>query len=216
MNPFQQPRTLVARRLYFIAALVVLASSADARTWKEAGSDRTLEGDYVRTEGQNIVIARPNGTTVKFPLSRLSEEDAKFVNEKNAAAAAPAAAVFKWETDFEHAKKRAKEEKKPMLLDFTGSDWCGWCVRLKKEVLATPEFEKYAKENLVLVEVDFPRNTPLPKEEKEQNDKLSQAYQINGFPTIVLLNSRGREVARTGYQEGGPEKYIEHLKTLLK
>jgi thioredoxin-related protein len=202
--------------LFSVAMLVFLAIPAAARTWKEVGSDRTLEGEYVRTEGETIVIVRPNGTSLKFAIDRLSEEDKKFVNEQNAAKAAPPAAVFKWETDFELAKKRAKTEKKAMLLDFTGSDWCGWCIRLKKEVFITPEFEKYAKDKLVLVEVDFPRKTQLPKEEKEQNDKLSQEYKIGGYPTIILLNSRGREVARTGYQEGGPDKYIEHLKELLK
>ena len=124
--------------------------------------------------------------------------------------------MFKWETDFEVAKKRAKAEKKPMLLDFTGSDWCGWCIQLKKEVFSTPEFAKYAKDNLVLVEVDFPQTKKLPKEEAEQNEKLQQEYKIEGYPTIILLNADGKKVASTGYQKGGPQKYIEHLKGLLK
>ena len=194
---------------------VLLAGAADARTWKEAGSDRTIVGEYLRTEGENVVITRATGATVKVPLSRLSDDDQKFAAEQTAAKAAPVG-VFKWETDFEVAKKRAKAEKKPMLLDFTGSDWCGWCIRLKKEVFSTPEFEKYAKDNLVLVEVDFPQSKQLPKEEVEQNAKLQQEYKIEGYPTIILLNADGKKVASTGYQEGGPEKYIEHLKGLLK
>lgn len=202
--------------LFAIASLVLLLAPAEARIWKESGTDRTLEGDYVRTEGGTIVIVRPNGTSLKFAISRLSEEDAKFVADQEAAKAAPPPAIFKWETDFEVAKKRAKEEKKAMLLDFTGSDWCGWCVRLKKEVFATPEFKKYATAKLVLVELDYPRQKPLPKDEKEQNAKLAQEYKINGYPTIILLNSKAREVARTGYQDGGPDKYVEHLKELLK
>jgi thioredoxin-related protein len=116
----------------------------------------------------------------------------------------------------EVAKKRASAEKKPMLLDFTGSDWCGWCIKLKKEVFDTPEFQQYAKEKLILVEVDFPRSKQLPKKEKEQNEQLSKEYQVRGFPTIILLSSKGTKVAQTGYQEGGPGKYIEHLKGLLK
>jgi thioredoxin-related protein len=207
------PKSIV---LFCLATLVLFAGRADARIWKEAGTDRTLEGDYVRTEGDNIVIARPNGTAVKFAIARLSEEDAQFVNDQNAAKAVPPAAVFKWETDFAAAKKRAKAEKKAMLLDFTGSDWCGWCMRLQKEVFATPEFKKYAKTQLVLVEVDFPRNKPLPRKEKEQNDKLGEEYHVQGYPTIILLNSDGGEVARTGYKEGGPENYIAHLKELLQ
>ncbi|MEI6674235.1 MAG: thioredoxin family protein [Verrucomicrobiota bacterium] len=193
----------------------LLAVAADARTWKEAGSDRAIVGEYVRTEGENVVITRSTGITAKIPLSRLSEDDQKFAVEQAAAKAAPVG-VFKWETDFEVAKKRAKDEKKPMLLDFTGSDWCGWCIRLKKEVFSTPEFEKYAKDNLVLVEVDFPRTKKLPKKEAEQNAKLQQEYKIQGYPSIILLNSDGKRVANTGYLAGGAEKYIEHLKGLLK
>jgi thioredoxin-related protein len=202
--------------LFSLVALVLCSGLAGARTWKEAGSDRSFEGDYVRTEGENAVILRPNGTSVKVPLSRLSDEDKKFIEEAAASKAAPAAGTFKWETDFAAAKKRAKDENKPMLLDFTGSDWCGWCIRLKKEVFDTPEFEAYAKDNLVLVEVDLPQKKKLPAKEQKQNEKLVEEYKVQGFPTIVLLNSKGREVNRTGYQEGGPVKYIEHLKGLLK
>jgi thioredoxin-related protein len=204
-------------RFFSLAAFAILSIPADARTWKEAGGDRTIEGDYARTEDDKIVITRPNGAVVKIPLARLSDEDKKFVSDQAAAAAPPAVVnEFKWETDFAAAKKRAKDEKKPMLLDFTGSDWCGWCIKLKKEVFDTPEFKEYAKDNLIMVELDFPKRKELPKEEKEQNDKLGEEYKITGYPTVVLLNPRGREVARTGYQEGGPEEYIKHLKKLLK
>ena len=67
-----------------------------------------------------------------------------------------------------------------------------------------------------MVELDFPKKTPLEEKLKEQNEKLQEEYKIQGFPTIILLNSKGREVARTGYQEGGPDKYVEHVKGLLK
>jgi len=202
--------------LLSVAALAILAVSAGARTWKEAGSDRVIEGDYNRTEDGKAVIIRPNGTSVKVPLSRLSDEDQKVIADLAAAKTATATNVYKWETDIDVAKKRAKDEKKPMLLDFTGSDWCGWCMKLKKEVFDTPEFQQYAKGKLVLVEVDFPHSKKLPKEEKEQNEKLAKEYNVSGFPTIILLNSKGTKVAQTGYQDGGPEKYVEHLKGLLK
>ena len=203
-------------RFLSFAALVVLAVPAGGRTWKEAGSDRSVEGDYNRTEEGKAVIIRPNGTSVKVPLTRLSDEDQKFIADQEAAKTAAATNVYKWETDMDVAKTRAKDEKKPMLLDFTGSDWCGWCMKLKKEVFDTPEFQKYAKEKLVLVEVDFPHGKQLPKEEKEQNEKLAQEYKVGGFPTIILLSSKGTKVGQTGYLDGGPEKYIEHLKGILK
>ncbi|WP_052572735.1 thioredoxin family protein [Haloferula sp. BvORR071] len=197
---------------------IVLPTTLQARAWKEAGSERTLEGDFLKVEGGQVIIRKAGGTTVKIALSKLSDEDQKFV----AGQAAPkedAAAdkdVFKWETDLELAKKRAKEEKKDILLDFTGSDWCGWCIKLKKEVFDQASFQEYAKKNLIMVELDYPRKKELPAKEKEQNEKAQKEYQIEGFPTIILLNSKGREVARTGYQEGGPDKYVEHVKGLLK
>jgi protein disulfide-isomerase len=200
------------------AVSLLLPSALQARTWKEAGSDRGLEGDYVKTEGDQVVIMRANGTTVKVALEKLSDDDKKFVAEK-AAPAKDAKAdtdVFKWETDMDVAKKRAREEKKDMVLDFTGSDWCSWCHKLSGEVFDTPEFQDYAAKHLIMVEVDFPHQKELPAKEKEQNDKLQQEYKIEGFPTIILLNSKGRQVGKMGYQEGGPAKYIEDLKKALK
>ena len=199
-----------------VAVFVVLAVSAGARTWKEAGSDRVIEGDYNRTEDGKAVIIRPNGTSVKVPLAKLSEEDQKFIADQAAAKVAATSSVFKWETNMEVAKKRAKDENKPMLLDFTGSDWCGWCMKLKKEVFDTAEFKRYAKDHLVLVEVDFPHTKQLPKKEKEQNSQLAREYHVGGYPTIILLNSKGEKVGQTSYHEGGPDKYVEHLKGLLK
>jgi len=199
-----------------LVSCVILAIPADARTWKEAGSDRTVEGNYVKTEGENVVITRANGTSIKIPLSRLSDEDKQFVSDQEAAKAPPPVVnEFKWETDFALAKKRAKDEKKQMLLDFTGSDWCGWCMKLKKEVFDTEEFKNYAKDHLIMVEVDFPKHKELPAEEKKQNEKLSDEYKIEGFPTVILLSSSGHYVNRTGYEDGGPESYIKHLKELL-
>lgn len=206
-------------QLRIFAALLLAVLPANARSWKEAGSDRRFDGDYLRTENGSAVISRLNGSTVKVPLDRLCEEDRKFIAEQDASktTAAPGAKdVFKWETDFELAKKRAKEENKSILIDFTGSDWCGWCIRLNKEVFSTPEFQEYAAKHLIMVELDFPRKKELPAKLKEQNEKLQEEYKIDGFPSVILLNSRGKEVARTGYQEGGPAKYIEHVKELLK
>lgn len=206
-----------------IHTLIILALAvgpSTARIWKEAGSDRTLEGEYLGVEDDKVLIKKSNGSEVKVPLTRLSDDDKKFVEEAQAAAKAAAeeeaAKAFKWETDFEAAKDRAKAEGKPMLVDFTGSDWCGWCVRLKKEVFDHQEFKDYAAENLVLVELDFPRRKEQSDEEKAQNKALAEKYEVRGFPTILLLSDKGKEVARTGYKEGGPEPYIEHLKELLK
>ena len=120
-----------------------------------------------------------------------------------------------WLTDFEAAKKAASEREVPILVDFTGSDWCGWCIRLKDEVFSKDTFIAYAKENLVLLMLDFPMRTELPEALKEQNETLRERYRIRGFPTILLLDAEGEELARTGYRRGGPEAYVEHLQELL-
>ena len=200
------------------AVSIMLPASVGAKTWKEAGSDRSLEGEYLKTDGDNVVVTRPNGTTVKIPLTKLTDEDKQFVAAQATTAKpeAGAADVFKWETDLEIAKKRAKDEHKTILADFTGSDWCGWCIKLKKEVFDQPEFQDYAKKHLVMLELDFPRKKELPPKEKEQNQKLSEEFKIDGFPSVLLLNARGKEISRTDYQAGGPAKYVEHLKELLK
>ena len=120
-----------------------------------------------------------------------------------------------WELNFEQAQARAKAENKPMLLDFTGSDWCGWCIRLDKEVFSQPEFKAYAAESLVLVELDFPRGKEQSAEIKAQNKALAKKYSIRGYPTIVLLTAEGELIERTGYQRGGAANYIAHIKEIL-
>ncbi|MFK7789557.1 MAG: thioredoxin family protein [Phycisphaeraceae bacterium] len=122
-----------------------------------------------------------------------------------------------WTEDFEAAKTQAGEEKKDLLLDFTGSDWCGWCIKLVDEVFSKDEFKAYAKENLVLVELDFPRDkSKISEETQAQNNKLKDVYAIRGYPTIYLTDNQGRPYAKTGYKRGGPEAYIAHLEELKK
>lgn len=124
------------------------------------------------------------------------------------------AADLDWSTDLPKAQAKAKAENKLVLLDFTGSDWCGWCIKLKKEVFSTSEFAEYAKENLVLVEVDFPRKKQLPAEVKSANAQLQKKYEIQGYPTIIVLNGKGEKVGQLGYMRGGPEPFIAALNKL--
>lgn len=116
-----------------------------------------------------------------------------------------------WVTNYDQAMKTAKKEGKTVLVNFTGSDWCGWCKKLDREVFNTDEFKAYANENLVLLKLDFPRRKQLPAEEKKQNQALLQKHAVRGFPTIVLLDAKENVLQRTGYQRGGPEAYIQHL-----
>ena len=126
------------------------------------------------------------------------------------------AAKSGWLTSFEQAQQEAKTNHKLMLMDFTGSDWCGWCIVLEKEVFSKPKFQEYASKNLVLLELDFPRAKAISKETLAQNEKLARQYGIQGFPTIVVLNSNGKQVAELGYIPGGPDAFIAELEKLPK
>lgn len=130
-------------------------------------------------------------------------------------AASSAHAEINWLTDLDQAKAVAAKENKAILVDFTGSDWCGWCIRLKKEVFDQKAFEAASKD-FVFVELDFPRGKKLTPEHKAKNDALAKQFNIQGFPTILLLNAKGEPFAQTGYQEGGPEAYLKSLAQFLK
>jgi len=119
-----------------------------------------------------------------------------------------------WSEDYEKSLTQAKTEKKLTLLDFTGSDWCGWCIKLDNEVFSKPKFKSYAKDNLVLVELDFPQGKSQTKKLKEQNAKLAEQYKIEGYPTVIVLNSEGKKVGELGYLEGGPDAFIAQLEKL--
>ncbi len=120
-----------------------------------------------------------------------------------------------WYNNLEQAQAVAQKEGKTVLVDFTGSDWCVWCKRLSKEVFSQDAFVKYAKENLILVKIDFPENILQSPETKFYNDQLARRFGVQGYPTIVLLNSKGSLIGVTGYQPGGAEAYIQHLNSYL-
>lgn len=122
-----------------------------------------------------------------------------------------------WLNDFEAAKAQAKAENKPIFINFTGSDWCGWCIKLEKEVFSKKEFQEYAKQHLILMEVDFPKKKELPEKVKAQNKALDKEFKIEGYPTLFLLDAEGKRLSGdVGYRAGGAAAYVEHLKELLK
>ncbi len=126
------------------------------------------------------------------------------------------AQAAEWTTDVPKAIAKAKAENKLVVLDFTGSDWCGWCIKLKKEVFETPEFEAYAAKNLVLVELDFPRKKEISAELKATNKALAAKYGVEGYPTIFVLEGSGMPVGKLGYMPGGPKAFIAELAKLKK
>jgi thioredoxin-related protein len=130
-------------------------------------------------------------------------------------AVATQAQELKWYTDVKEAINVSNKEKKPLMLFFTGSDWCGWCIRLQNEVLKTPEFGKWAKESVILVELDYPRRTAQTDDVKKQNAELQQAFGIQGFPTVYFAKATVKDgkvnfegLGSTGYVAGGPTAWL--------
>lgn len=122
-----------------------------------------------------------------------------------------------WITDYKKAQEEAKASHKLLLLEFTGSDWCGFCFQLDKAILSQPQFKDYANKNLVLVEIDFPRRKAQSIETRKQNAELAERYQIEGFPTLVVLDSEGKTLWRyDGLYTGGIAAFLAELDKVRK
>lgn len=122
-----------------------------------------------------------------------------------------------WIQDFAKAKEMARAEKKDLLIDFTGSDWCGWCIKLDKEVFSQSAFTAAAPKDFILVKLDFPNDESLVTPEiKKQNAELGKRYAIRGYPTILLTDADGMVYGQTGYEKDGPEKYVAMLAEMKK
>lgn len=126
------------------------------------------------------------------------------------------AEALDWETDFKKASSAARASGKYIMLDFSGSDWCGWCIQLEKEVFSQDAFKDFAEKNLVCVLVDFPRKKKQTRELEQQNWNLATKYGIQGYPTIIILSPDGEPVGKTGYLQGGPVKYAQHLNDIIE
>ena len=125
--------------------------------------------------------------------------------------AAPAPAAVEWLTDLPKAQARATAENKAVLINFTGSDWCGWCIRLRREIFTRPEFEQYASSNLVLVEIDFPKHKAQSDALKRANRALAERFEVEGYPTLLVLDEDGRRLGKLGYMPGGPKAFLKSL-----
>ena len=121
-----------------------------------------------------------------------------------------------WMTDHAKALEKAKADKKMVVMDFTGSDWCGWCIKLDKEVFDQKDFKEYADKNLVLLKLDFPQKKKLTQLLTKQNEKLMQEYKVEGFPTVIVLDSEGKQIGQLGYMQGGPSAFVAELEKLKK
>ncbi len=121
-----------------------------------------------------------------------------------------------WHQDMKKASELAIAEQKPLMLFFTGSDWCGWCIKLQKEVLLTKDFETWAAEHVILVELDFPRRKKQDKDTQIQNYQMQNLFKVRGYPTVVFAdpektsNDRTNliHMGSTGFVKGGSKKWL--------
>lgn len=121
-----------------------------------------------------------------------------------------------WLTNFEHAKKMADEQNRPIVLVFQGSDWCAPCIKLDREIWSTDIFKVYAKDHFVMLQADFPKKkkNALPTELQDRNNVLAEKYNSQGiFPFVVVLDSKGTVLGKTGYLKTTPQEYINHLES---
>ncbi len=181
----------------------------DGKGWDNAIAKRfhmqAIPCCYLLDRDGIVRYDRPLGSQLKETVQKLCDS----------APPEKAGQAGQWETDFAKASARAQKEGKYLLMDFSGSDWCGWCMKLEREVFSQKAFQDYAAENLVLMLVDFPRSKPQSQELKQQNAALALKCNIQGYPTVILMDPHGKVAGETGYQPGGPEAYVEHLKALI-
>lgn len=194
---------------------------ATPRTWKN-NTGKEIQAELLRIDGDKVRLQLTSNRQVFIlPIDSLSEEDQKYIKEQEAILAKGdqenqlANRKAKWTEDWDKARKESKETGLPILLFMTGSDWCGYCMRLKAGVFEQSEFKRFANKNLILMTADFPRGSQS-KSIKKQNAKLKEEYPLGGYPTVFLLDSRLKELGKFGgYGGDSAKEYIAKLEAKL-
>ncbi|MCK4998791.1 MAG: thioredoxin family protein [Anaerohalosphaera sp.] len=200
-----------------LVVLLALAITAGGCNKKEDNTPQPAPEDQtqVKTETPAIELTpahNPTDETIPEPKVEVEKAAVTEPAKEPVAETEPAAEKDIWIQDYEKAIKLAADQGKDIIMDFTGSDWCGWCIKLDKEVFTQQTFIDEIPKKFVLLKLDYPRNKSILTEEViAQNKDLKNKYSVSGFPTIFVTDAAGKPYAKTGYQKGGPEKYIEHL-----
>jgi protein disulfide-isomerase len=181
-----------------------------------------LEGGLVSLKelseaaGAKMVVNASMGTVDVYQGGDQAAEVAPAGKAPKAAGSTASWGAGSWHTSWDAAAAEARTSNKPILINFTGSDWCGWCMRLKKEVFDTDYFKGWAAQKVVLLEVDFPRGKPQSAQVKEANQQLARKYGVRGYPTILFANAAGQPLGQYGYAEGGPQVWTQQAEKLMK
>jgi thioredoxin-related protein len=121
-----------------------------------------------------------------------------------------------WTDNFHDARVLAKKERRPILANFTGSDWSDWSIKLKEQVFETKEFRSWAADHVVLMEIDFPKNKAIATETKKQNAELAQKYGVEAFPTVLILDADGNKIGELRYEAVGAKVWIKKCEEVIK
>ena len=198
----------------FVAGTLPLLAVHTGDTYEQVIAEKGAPSSKLQA-GETLILSYPD-QRIKLKANIVVDVNSKLpapmVTQPTPAEAAEAAGG--WTTNYAGALAQARQQKTKVFLFFTGSDWCGWCKRLDREILSTEAFKSYASKNLILVKLDFPRGIPQSDALKAQNGQLAGKYKIQGYPTVIVLDSQGKQVGQLGYQEGGPGPFIDALKGL--
>lgn len=209
--------SLMKRCLHFscLAWIMALPLHAEFRTWANPTGAK-LDAELVKAEGDNVTLRLRNGKLSTFSQSKLSDADRNFIkNHKVETPPAPTPSLnanrkAKWLTKMEKAQEEAKETGLPILVLFTGSSWCPYCVKLEHDVFSEKAFKSYADENLVLLMLDF---EPGGVTKNKEHQKLQAEFGVSGFPTYFLTNASGTKLAQGGFYQGiNPANFMDWVK----
>lgn len=197
---------------------VVVAADQGMRIWTNRDG-RTLEAKVLSVmPGKSVTVMTPAGRSHVLPLDTLSDADQAYLKTWGAQAARGGTVgkgKAEWMEDFAEARRRAGREGRAVLMLFTGSDWCPYCIQLEKNVLSGREFEGFASDNLVLMLVDFPKRKKMEESQLRSNHALAAQYKVKGYPTLVLVDESGKELSRFGYAKEDAAAFVAKVKEKL-
>lgn len=205
----------------FILILLFSSLVLHGRTWVNK-EGKQLEADLVKLNEDSVSLRmKANRKVYDVKISDLSEADQKYISQEREKEAVEEKAnalegrKAGWHEVYDDAVKEAEETGLPLLVFFTGSDWCGYCVKLKKDVFEERKFQKLADENLVLFVADFPKKKKQKSDIAEQNKELKKKYSFGGYPTVFLTDAKGKQYEKfAGYKD--LREYIEQIENTLE
>lgn len=201
------------RVLIILCSVVIsgfLFAQEPLREWTNK-EGKAIEARMLSQTDETVTLMLSNGRMYVVPLNTLSESDNAYVKKAQSTPATRNVPKGGWFEDMEDAKTLAASENKPVLALFTGSDWCPPCKRLEGAVLSKKEFKEFAEKELVLMEVDFPRNKKQSSSLKKANQKLQSEYNIRGYPTLLLMDAKGKVLAKISTGARSPEELIQSI-----